>query len=72
MRTFWGSPEWQHYFAASISAANRAFANRQVIVHQIREAFATVFGRSAEELGMDLVYAHKRRNHFAGNNSSRR
>jgi tRNA-splicing ligase RtcB len=37
-------------------AANTAFANRQVITHQIREAFATVFGHSAEALGMDLVY----------------
>jgi tRNA-splicing ligase RtcB len=37
-------------------AANTAFANRQVITHQIREAFAAVFGRSAEALGMELVY----------------
>ena len=36
--------------------ANAAFANRQVITHQIREAFAAVFGRSGEELGMELVY----------------
>jgi tRNA-splicing ligase RtcB len=50
------SPEGQDYFAAMNCAANTAFANRQVITHQIREAFATVFGRSAEELGMDLVY----------------
>ena len=50
------SPEGQDYFAAMNCAANTAFANRQVITHQIREAFATVFGRSAEELGMELVY----------------
>jgi tRNA-splicing ligase RtcB len=37
-------------------AANTAFANRQVITHQICGAFAQVFGRSAEELGMELVY----------------
>jgi len=37
-------------------AANTAFANRQVITHQIREGFATVFGRSAEAMGMELVY----------------
>ena len=37
-------------------AANTAFANCQVITHQIREAFAAVFGKSAEELGMELVY----------------
>lgn len=50
------SPEGQDYFAAMNCAANTAFANRQVITHQIREAFATVFGKSAEELGMELVY----------------
>ncbi|NGZ60796.1 MAG: RNA-splicing ligase RtcB, partial [Nitrospira sp. LK265] len=46
----------QDYFAAMNCAANTAFANRQVITHQIREAFATVFSQSAEELGMELVY----------------
>jgi tRNA-splicing ligase RtcB len=50
------SPEGQDYFAAMNCAANTAFANRQVITHQIRESFARVFGKSAEELGMDLVY----------------
>ena len=51
-----GSTEGQDYFAAMNCAANMAFANRQVITHQIRKAFAAVFGRSAEELGMELVY----------------
>lgn len=50
------SPEGQQYFAAMNCAANMAFANRQVITHAVREAFAGVFGRSAEELGMELVY----------------
>ncbi len=50
------SPEGQDYFAAMNCAANSAFANRQVITHQIREAFASVFGQSAEELGMEIVY----------------
>ena len=50
------SEEGQDYFAAMNCAANTAFANRQVITHQIREAFAAVFGRSGEELGMELVY----------------
>ncbi|MDH4154368.1 MAG: RtcB family protein, partial [Nitrospira sp.] len=50
------SPEGQEYFSAMNCAANTAFANRQVITHQIREAFASVFGTSAEELGMELVY----------------
>jgi tRNA-splicing ligase RtcB len=50
------SQEGQDYFAAMNCAANMAFANRQVITHHVREAFAAVFGRSAEELGMELVY----------------
>jgi len=50
------SPEGQDYFSAMNCAANTAFANRQVITHQIRETFATVFGQSAEALGMELVY----------------
>jgi tRNA-splicing ligase RtcB len=50
------SPEGQNYFAAMNCAANMAFANRQVITHSVREAFAVVFGTSAEELGMELVY----------------
>jgi len=50
------SNEGRDYFAAMNCAANSAFANRQVITHQIREAFAAVFGQSAEELGMELVY----------------
>jgi tRNA-splicing ligase RtcB len=50
------SPEGQEYFSAMNCAGNTAFANRQVITHQIREAFAEVFGRSAEALGMELVY----------------
>jgi len=50
------SVEGQDYFAAMNCAANTAFANRQVITHRIREAFAAVFGKSAEEMGMELVY----------------
>ncbi len=50
------SPEGQDYFAAMNCAANSAFANRQVITHQIREAFSSVFGQPAESLGMDIVY----------------
>lgn len=50
------SPEGQDYFAAMNCAANSAFANRQVITHQIREAFSAVFGKPAESLGMEIVY----------------
>jgi tRNA-splicing ligase RtcB len=50
------SPEGQDYFSAMNCAANTAFANRQVITQQIREAFSAVFGQPAETLGMHLVY----------------
>ncbi|MDX1392833.1 MAG: RtcB family protein [Gemmatimonadota bacterium] len=50
------SPEARRYLAAMAAAANYAFANRQVMTHRVREAFARVFGRSWEELAMGLVY----------------
>ncbi|HXE98013.1 MAG TPA: RtcB family protein [Dongiaceae bacterium] len=50
------SPEGQAYFAAMKCAANMGFANRQVILHRIREVFSRVFRRSPEELGMGMVY----------------
>lgn len=39
------SPEGQRYFAAMCCAANMSFANRQVILHRVREVFAAVFRR---------------------------
>ncbi|MBD3319150.1 RNA-splicing ligase RtcB [Candidatus Woesearchaeota archaeon] len=50
------SPEGQDYYQAMACAANLGFANRQVILHRIREVFSRVFGKSARELGMELVY----------------
>ncbi|MGB2769301.1 MAG: RtcB family protein, partial [Candidatus Zixiibacteriota bacterium] len=50
------SPEGQDYFGAMACAANSAFANRQVITHRIREAFSRTFNRSAEDLGMHIIY----------------
>lgn len=50
------SSEGQRYFSAMTAAANFAWANRQCITHFARETFARVFGRSARELGMRLVY----------------
>jgi len=50
------SPEGRRYFAAMCAAANFAFANRQLMAHRAREAFAAVFGRPWTELGMALVY----------------
>lgn len=48
--------EGQDYYKAMACAANMAFANRQVILHRIREGFSKVFKKSAEELEMNLVY----------------
>ena len=50
------SPEGKDYFAAMNCGINMSFANRQVILHRIREVFSEVFGRSAEDLGMHMVY----------------
>ena len=50
------SREGQDYFSAMNCAANAAFANRQVIAHQIREAFCSIFKQSSESLGMRQVY----------------
>jgi tRNA-splicing ligase RtcB len=50
------SPEGKDYFTAMKCGINMSFANRQVILHRIREVFSSVFGRSAEQLGMSMVY----------------
>ena len=50
------SNEGQDYYQAMACAANMAFSNRQVIAHRIRECFAKVFGKSADELEMHQVY----------------
>jgi tRNA-splicing ligase RtcB len=50
------SPEGRDYFAAMTCAINMSFANRQMILHRIREVFSNVFGRPAEKLGVRMVY----------------
>jgi tRNA-splicing ligase RtcB len=50
------SPEGQDYFAAMKCAINMSYANRQVILHRIREVFSEVFRKSPEHLGMHQVY----------------
>jgi tRNA-splicing ligase RtcB len=50
------SQEGRDYFAAMCCAANMSFANRQVILHRVREAFAEVFGRDPDQLGIRSVY----------------
>jgi len=50
------SPEGKAYLGAMAAAANFAFANRQVITHWVRESFEEVLHRSADEIGLDIVY----------------
>ena len=50
------SHEGQDCFKAMSAAANYAWANRQLILHWVRESFEGVLGRSAEEMGMHCVY----------------
>lgn len=50
------SPEGQAYFAAMKCGLNMSFANRQVILHRIREVFSEIFGRSPEDMNMRMVY----------------
>jgi tRNA-splicing ligase RtcB (3'-phosphate/5'-hydroxy nucleic acid ligase) len=50
------SKEGQNYYEAMKCGVNMSFANRQVILHRIREAFSKVFRQSAEDLNMKQVY----------------
>ena len=50
------SPEGQDYYAAMKCAVNMAFANRQMILHRIREVFSDIFRKDASELGMHTLY----------------
>src|SRR5881628_2667577 len=50
------SREGQNYFTAMKCAINMSFANRQVILHRVREVFEAVFHRSPADLGMEMVY----------------
>jgi len=50
------SPRGQDYFAAMNCAINMAFANRQLILHYIREVFADIFHRDPEDLGLKQIY----------------
>ncbi len=50
------SPEGQDYFSAMKCGINMSFANRQVILHRIREVFSEIFKKSNDELGIKKVY----------------
>jgi tRNA-splicing ligase RtcB len=50
------SPEGQRYFAGMAAAANYAWANRQAIMHRVREAFSRVLRMGPEKLGLNLIW----------------
>ncbi len=51
-----GSKEGQDYWQAMCCGANFAWNNRQLITFGVRNAFSKVLGRSAEDMGMGIVY----------------
>ncbi len=50
------SPEGERYLGAMAAAANFAWANRHVLAHEARAAFAVAFQTVPEATEMDLVY----------------
>jgi tRNA-splicing ligase RtcB len=46
----------EQYFNAMACAANYAWANRQILLHRVREVFQRVFDIGPRDLGMRLVY----------------
>jgi tRNA-splicing ligase RtcB len=50
------SPQGETYLGAMRAAANFAWCNRQLLMWQAREVFETVFGRTWQELDMQLIY----------------
>ncbi|MEM3753251.1 MAG: RtcB family protein [Candidatus Micrarchaeaceae archaeon] len=50
------SNEGRDYIGAMSAAINFAYLNRQLITYQIRNTFEKVFGKSADALGMEIVY----------------
>lgn len=50
------SLEAHNYYQAMACAVNYAFANRQAIMHWVRQSFQQVLRQDAEKLGLKLVY----------------
>jgi len=50
------SQEGKQYLSAMACAANYAYANRQILLHQSREVFHHVLNASPRALGMHLLY----------------
>ncbi|MDD1708611.1 MAG: RtcB family protein [Methanoregulaceae archaeon] len=52
------SPEGRAYFGAMAAASNYAWANRQVIMHMVRQVFSEMFHISYEEMSLVYDVAH--------------
>ncbi|MBD3401970.1 RNA-splicing ligase RtcB [candidate division GN15 bacterium] len=50
------SPEGQQYYKAMQCGANFAWANRQMIMHWVRESFEQVLKQPSPRMGMHLIY----------------
>ena len=50
------SPEARDYLAAMRAAANYAWANRQFIMHRVKESFLRTFQTGPKTIGMNLIY----------------
>ncbi len=62
-----GSKEEEDYFNAMKAASNFAWANREMISHQVRKAFKKVYGSDSMPLLYDLAHnIIKKRKHFVG------
>ena len=53
---FVSSKEAESYLGAMRCAVNFAFTNRQIMTNSIRKSFEEVFEKSADSLGMELLY----------------
>lgn len=53
---FIGTKPANDYLAAMKTAVNFAFTNRQIMTDSVRKGFSEIFGKSADKLGMDLLY----------------
>ena len=68
------SQEGKKYFGAMAASANYAWANRQIIMHMVREVFARMFGLAHEEMRLVYDVAHnvaKFEEHRVGGNRTR-
>ncbi len=50
------SPEAREYMASMRAAANYAWANRQFIMHWVKESFMRIFATGPKAIGMSLIY----------------